>query len=236
MKILIQLNSDRDCAGLANNMPHTHEVVLWNPAEDDIRLMDVDAYIFTESDKLGFDVAKTVKDKPMLFFKCKQPSVFKRQALSVEAIPPCADLTRYPVEVPQRSLACDIFFLSNWAPPHFLNQINVEGKTFRAAGSVPLTHPGYIGRFDSPNEVSRYCLSAGVCIDSNLECAYDLAKIGCRVITDTPNSVGIPTFNASNINEVIFKLLNEKKPVLNPYESKIMTYANLAENVLRMLS
>ena len=95
---------------------------------------------------------------------------------------------------------------------------------------MPLPIPNYIGRFDSANEVSKYCLSAGVCIDLNLECAFDLARIGARVITNTENDLRIPTFDESNINDVIQRILNEKKPVLNRYENSILNYKMLVEH------
>lgn len=231
MKILVQKGEGRDYIGLINALGN---VMIWDPAEHDIRDSKADLFIFTKPEVLGFDAVKASLNKPVLFYKCVQPSVFKRECISFETIPPCADLVRYPLEIPDKTLACDIFYLSNWEQDtSILNKI--KGAIFRAAGSVPLPIPNYIGRFDSANEVSKYCLSAGVCIDLNLECAFDLARIGARVITNTENDLRIPTFDESNINDVIQRILNEKKPVLNRYENSILTYKMLVEHAFTLL-
>lgn len=231
MKILVQKSDGRDYIGLVNALGG---VMIWDPAEHDIRDAKADLFIFTKPEVLGFDVVKASQNKPVLFYKCVQPPVFKRECLSLEHIPVCADLVRYPLEIPDKSLACDIFYLSNWE--HDTSILNkIKGGVFRAAGSVPLALPNYIGRFDSANETSKYCLSASVCIDLNLECAIDLAKLGARVITNANNKLGIPVFNENNINEIIHSVLKNKKPVLNPYADKIISYKNLVDHIFQML-
>lgn len=231
MKILVQKKDDRDCIGLVNAL-QGHDVVLWQPS-DDIKDVKADLYIFTEPDKLGFDAAKAATKT--LFFKCVQPAVFKRAAISVETIPLCADMVRYPIVSRDNKLACDVFYLSNFKDrTDELSRVRVDG-TFRIAGVTPANLANYIGRLDSPKEVSQYCLSAGVCIDFDFECAPDLLKIGARVITSKENGMGVPVFNMDNINEVIAGVLKEKKPVLNKYETNIITYKALADNLFEML-
>lgn len=231
MKILVQKSEGRDYIGLINALGN---VMIWDPAEHDIREAGADLFIFTKPEVLGFDAVKASLNKPVLFYKCVQPSVFKRECISFESIPPCADLVRYPLEIPDKNLSCDVFYLSNWE--HDTSILNkIKGSVFRAAGTIPIPLPNYIGRLDTPNEVSKYCLSAGVCIDLNFEYALDLARIGARVITNKENDLRIQTFNEDNINEVIQKVLSEKKPVLNRYENSILTYKALMEHAFQVL-
>lgn len=231
MKILVQKNDDKDCIGLVNALPE-HEIVLWSPTEEVVK---ADLYIFTEPEKLGYETAKTATKT--LFFKCVQPAIFKKPCISVETIPLCADMARYPLTIPNKKVACDVFYLSNF--PLDDNKINllsqIQGQfTFRIAGNIPVNLPNYIGRLDSPQEVSEYCLSAGLCIDFDFNYAPDILKIGGRVITSKENTLDIPTFS-DNINEVIADTLAKKKPVLNKYEVSIISYKALATNLFQML-
>ena len=225
MKILVQQNSDRDCVGITNGL-HGHEVYLWNDED----LIEADLYIFTRSEGLGFKAANLADNKRCIFFKCKKPATFKNTHLSIESIPPCADIVRYPLSFPSKELRCNALYLSNFANRTF--ELSHIQSPFRIVGTTPVNLPNYIGRLSNPQDVSRYCLSADVCIDFELESAIDLAKIGCKVITSQENTLGIPTFTLSNINDVISRVAGQKRPVLNPYENKIMTYKNLVDQIL----
>lgn len=227
MKILVQQNnSDRDCVGIINAL-QGHDVFLWNDEE----IPEADLYIFTKSENLGFKAASAADKKSCIFLKCRQPQSFKQSHLSIEALPPCADIVRYPPNIPDIKLKCNALYLSNFNSRIFeLSHITVP---FRVIGTTHVNLPNYIGRLDSPNQISQYCLSADVCIDFDLEYAIDLAKIGCKVITSKENDLGIPVFTLSNINDVIRQVAQQKKPVLNPYENKIMIYKNLVDNLLR---
>lgn len=237
MKILIQKSSDRDCVGVTNALAVNQEVMLWDPESQDIKDASPDLYIFTDVSKLGKYVFNNInKDAKFLFLKCVQPKEFSVKAISVETLPIAADTIRYPVAIPDKSLYCDVFYLSNFKDRTAeLSQINFNNLTFRAAGITALTLPNYIGRLDSPKEMSQMCLSVGVCIDFDLEYALDILKIGGRVITNVENNLDIPVFTQSTLCDVIRDVVNKKKPVLNKYENMILSYSQVVENILKLV-
>lgn len=236
MKILVQKNSDRDCIGITNALAAKYEVMLWDPESQDIKDAAPDLYVFTDTAHIGKYVINNLKDAKFLFLKCRQPADFKFKAVSIETLPIAADTLRYPPSIVNRSLYCDVFYLSNFKDrTDELSLLKLDNLTFRAAGSTPLRLPNYIGRLDSTKEMSEMCLSAGVCIDFDLEYGLDILKIGGRVITNKENSLDIPTFNKSNINEVVREVINTKKPVLNKYENLILSYSQILDNILKLV-
>lgn len=237
MKILVQKSSDRDCIGITNALATKHEVLLWDPDSQDIKDAAPELYIFTDSSKLGKYVISNVDSKAkFIFLKCQQPKDFSVKAVTFESVPMAADVLRYPPSLPDKSLYCDAFYLSNFQDrTSILNKLNFQGITFRAAGAIPLMLPNYIGRLDSPKEMSTMCLSAGVCIDFDLEYGLDILKIGGRVITNVENTLDIPVFNEENIVDVIRATINTKKPVLNKYENLILTYSQITDNILKLV-
>lgn len=237
MKILVQKSNDRDCVGITNALAPNHEVMVWDPESQDIKEASPDLYVFTDSSKLGRYVANNINEAAkFLFLKCRQPADFKVKGVSLDSLPVAADTIRYPVSIPNKQWYCDVFYLSNFRDrTSELSSINFNNLTFRAAGITPLTLPNYIGRLDSPREMSTMCLSAGVCIDFELEYGLDILKIGGRVITNKENNLDIPVFTQNNINEVIKSVLNKKKPVLNKYENLILSYSQVLDNILKLV-
>lgn len=240
MKILVQKNIDRDAIGVTNALAATgrHEIMLWDPDQHDIKEATPDLYIFTDISKLGrYTYNNVIKSARFLFLKCRQPEELDVKGVSLENLPYCADILRYPISLISKELYCDVFYLSNFKTDYtdILKKINLNNLSFRIAGASPVSLPNYIGRLDNPNEISQMCLSAGVCIDFDLEYGLDILKIGGRVITNVENSLEIPTFNENNINEVIRGIINTKKPVLNKYETLIMTYTNLLEHISKLV-
>lgn len=238
MKILVQKSSDRDCVGVTNALAaQQHEVMLWDPDLQDIKDADPELYIFTDVSKLGRYVYSNVnKAAKFLFLKCIQPTEFNAKGISLENLPIAADVIRYPVVIPQKELYCDVFYLSCFKDRSFeLSKIDLNNLTFRAAGNITLSLPNYIGRIDSPKEMSQFCLSASVCIDFDLEYGLDILKIGGRVITNVENTLDIPVFNETNINQVIREVINKKKPVINKYENSILSYSQILDNILKLV-
>lgn len=232
MKVLAQRSSDRDCIGITNAMLGLgHEITLWNPDEAPIG-KDHDLYLFTDSNKLGYESAKHSDKHTCIFIKCKQPSCFKNPHRSIESMPVCADTMRFPAALRKNEYASRVCYISNYKDRTF-ELSHVKQNDFIIVGGVPINLPNYIGRLDSPQEFSEFALSAELCIDFYLEMAVDLAKLGARVITSSPNDLGIPTFQLENINDVIDEQIKAKKPILNPYNSKILSYMNFISEILR---
>ena len=239
MRILVQKNQDRDIVGITNaliasNPPH--EIHIWDPEENIRDIGDVDLAIISDSGQTGYKTYSALKKgTKVLFLKCAQPDFFNGDGTVISTLPHCADDKRYPPTFPERQYYCDV------AVFNVLNTLNEEcmgilskippDLTLRIMGD-PINSPNYIGVCGEPYEVSKYCLSAGVCIDFGLQTGLDLARIGCSVVTDTENNVGIPVFDIDNIEDVVRSELSKKKPVLNPYEVPIITYTQFLQYML----
>ena len=243
MKISIQQSQDRDIVGLFNALTHRHHDILWWDPQQDLKEFRPDLAIFTDSSKLGYRVFGSTAKSVNLFVKCDAPAECKAEKkLKIENLPDLADTILFPPAYYHRSFAVDAFFLSLYplekeSQVQALNMVDPisNGFTWRIAGNVLVPHVSYIGRVHSPEESSKLCKSAGVCIDFDFKTAIDLLKLGCRVITDTPNNIGVPVFTPSNINEVIKRVLAESKPVINRYEEKILSYTQFCVHLSELV-
>ncbi len=228
MKILVQKSEDRDIIGVSNALSLIHEVSIWDQNEDIREIDHVDFAIFSDTAKLGYKTFSALKKGVrIVFLKCGAPSFFKGDnGTTILSLPYCADDKRYPPTFSEKRYYCDVLAfnpmgkLSNYID--ILRQVP-KNFTFRVVGE-PVDLPNYIGGCTTPMEVSKYCMSAGVCLDFDLDVALDLAKIGCNVISNAENTISIPVFQDKDIGEVIGVQLKKKPPVLNPYEVKIITY------------
>lgn len=233
MKISIQQSQDRDSVGLFNCFTHKgHEVLWWDENADTLKEFRPDVAFFTKTDGLGYRAYGACNKATNVFLKCAPTEECKAEKkFVIEGFPPLADYVLFPPAYFHKGLAVDVFYLSiypleNEGQVQALNMIDPirGGFSYRAAGNIPMPHVSYIGKVFSPEDSSKLCRSASVCIDFGLKQAFDLLKIGCRVITDTPNNLDIPVFTASTINDVIKEVLGKPKPVLNNYEEKILSF------------
>lgn len=244
MKISIQQSQDRDVVGLFNALTHRrHEILWWDPDKQDLKEFRPDVAIFTDSSKLGYRVFGSTAKAVNLFVKCDAPEECKAEKrFKFETMPDLADTVLFPPAYFHKNLAVDVFFLSlypleNESQVQCLNVIDplMYGFTWRAAGNVPLPHVSYIGRVQTPEESSKLCKSAKVCIDFGFKQALDLLKLGCQVITDTPNNLQVPVFTPSTINQVIKEAIAQPKPIINRYEEKILSYSQFCGHLEQLI-
>lgn len=233
MKISIQQSQNRNLVGLFNCFTHRgHEVLWWDDNADTLKDFRPDVAFFCRTEGLGYRAYGAVGKAVNVFLGCTPSEECKAEKkLAIEGFPPLADTVLFPPAYFHKSLAVDAFYLSIYPleteeQVQSLNMIDPisGGFSYRAAGNVLMPHVSYIGKVYSPEDSSKLCRSASVCIDFGLKQAFDLLKIGCRVITDTPNDLDIPVFNPSTINGVIKTVLSTPKPILNKYEEKILSF------------
>ena len=243
MKILVQKSNDRDMIGLFNALSVKYEVVPWDHEKADLNAISPDVAFFNDTSKLGYNTFKSSKKSTNVFIKCQAPDFCRGENnIIIEAMPTLADTIRYPHAYYHKSLAVDAFYLSNFniTDESCLQCLNVidpitYNYTYRSAGTVPIQQVTYIGGIANASDAAKLCKSAGVCIDFGLECAVDLLKIGCRVITNKENTLDIPVFTPSTINDVIKSVLAQPKPVLNKYEGLIMSYAQFCPQLGQLI-
>lgn len=231
MKISIQQSQDRESVGLYNCLTHRGHDVLWWDDVDALKEFRADVAFFTKTDGLGYRAYGATSKAVNVFLGCVPTEECKAKKFVIEGLPPLADTILFPPAYHHKDLAVDAFYLSIYpldkdSQAQSLNMIDPirGGFSYRTAGNVSLPHVSYIGRVFTPEDGAKLCRSASICIDFGLKQAYDLLKIGCRVITDTPNNLDIPTFTPANINQVIRDLLGKPKPVLNNYEERILSF------------
>lgn len=227
MKILIQKNTDRDVIGILNALVVNHKVQIWDIDVDAIlNPEDAELVIFTDTTKLGYEAFKNLnKQVKVLFLKCQKPDFYKYASITIGTLPYCADERRYPPNYYDNDYRCDVLYIQNYGEKRevWFNRVPKD-LIFRIIGR-PVNHTNYIGGCNDPAEVTKFCKSAGVCLDFDLEYALDLARIGCTVITDKENDLGFSVFNEDNIGQIIRDELAKTKPILNPYENKIISYS-----------
>lgn len=230
MRVLVQYSLDRDVVGIANALAQkSHEVLLWNPDEHDIKEFEFDVAIFCDYRRLGFTVKKAAQKKPVLYLKTQH---FEGLAGSViETLPACADNIRFPPTYYNKDFHNDVFVYSHQE----LSEENIEllktipdSLCLKLVG-VKVDLVNYIGNSSNPQFISQLARSSKVCIDFGLNCAYDLAKIGANVITDTENQVGLPVFNTETFLDVLESAIKKTQPVLNPYDQLIMPYSQFLQ-------
>lgn len=233
MRVSIQQSQDRNSVGLYNCLTHRgHDVLWWDDNADTLKEFKPDVAFFSKTDGLGYRAYGAVNKATNVFFGCMPGEECKAEKkFVIEGFPPLADTILFPPAYFHKNLAVDVFFLSIYpieteSQAQSLNVIDPirGGFSYRAAGNVALPHVNYIGRVYAPEDSSKLCRSASICIDFGLKQAFDLLKIGCRVITDTSNNLDIPVFTPGTINHVIRDLLSKPKPVLNQYEEKILSF------------
>lgn len=216
---------DRDSVGIANALASkNHQIGLWNPDEHDIKEFEFDLAIFNDSSRLGFAVKKAVNKKKVLYLKT--PPKDNIPGVAVETLPACADLERFPPAYYDKSIANEIFLYTyKQLTEEQLEILSLipNSLQFKIVG-VKVDLPNYIGNTTDPKVVTKLARSSKVCIDFDLMCAYDLAKIGCNVITDSENQVNLPVFNSENFLDTLNTAIQKKQPVLNPLDKLIMPY------------
>lgn len=243
MKICIQKSGDRDAIGLFNALSRRHMAVWWEHDKHDIKDINPDVIFFTDTSKLGTRVFGTVRNAVNVFLKCDIPESCKAEKkIMFESFPQLADTVLFPLTHFDKNCAVDVFFLCNHplGKESELQAINMidpiaNGFTWRTAGNVPLSHVSYIGHVMTPEECSKLCKSASICIDFGLKQAVDMLKIGCRVITDTENKLDIPVFTPSNINNVILETLKKPRPIINRYEELILSYTQFCGQLSKLI-
>jgi hypothetical protein len=227
---------DRDVVGIANALAEKkHDVILWKPSEDDISQAEFDIAIFCDHANLGYKVKSAVKKKPVLFLKTKP--LDGAVGVTLDSIPACADLSRFPPSYYDKKLANDVFlFLQSELDERKLNILSKIPKnlTFKIIG-VKCDLPNYIGNTSNVNTVSKLATSSKVCLDFELTSAYDLAKIGCNVITDSENQINLPIFNEENFLDKLTEALNKKRAVINEMSSLIMPYSQFLDYISEIL-
>lgn len=241
MKILLQESNDRDVVGVANALlQKRHELVFWSKDKGpDIKEVadDLDLAIFSNTTDLGRQTFTPIKKKTkVLFLKCDQPDAFKHPGSVISSLPYCADEVRFPPNFPEKKYECDLLYYCDgrYEPPMDIINSVPKDITFRIVGQR-LDTPHYIGMCRSPLEVSKLCLSAKLCLDYNFESGLDLARIGCNVITNRPNDIGMTEYNQDNFAEVIRTHKEDKRPVFNPFEEKIISFSHFLKFMFETL-
>jgi len=244
MKISIQQSQDRDIVGLFNALTHRHHDVLWwDPSQQDLKDFKPDVALFTDASKMGYRVFGATAKAVNLFIKCDAPEECKAEKkFKFESLPDLADTILFPPAYFHRGLSVDAFYLSIYplekeSQAQCLNVIDpiMHGFTWRAAGNIALPHVSYIGRVQSPDESSKLCKSAKVCIDFGFKQAIDLLKLGCTVITDTENNLQVPVFTPATINQVIKDTISKPKSIINKYEEKILSYSQFCGQLEQLI-
>lgn len=244
MKISIQKSPDKDAVGLFNALSNRrHQTHWWDSEKEDIRDFKPDIIFFTETSKLGTKNIAAVRDAVNVFLKCEVPENCKAEKkFAFESFPILADTVLFPIMHYCKEYAVDVFYLSNFplekeSEAQTINMIDPISNNFtwRTAGNAPLAHVSYIGHVMTPEDASKLCKSASICIDFGFKQAVNLMKLGCRVITDMENTWDLPVFTPATINQVIAETLAKPKPVLNKYEDKIMSYTQFCGQLSQLI-
>lgn len=242
MKISIQQSENRDIVGIYNALSSRGHKIVWWDCEQNLDIKP-DVAIFNNCEKLGYRVMGATAKAVNIFIDCQPPEICKaEQKFVLENLPALADTLLFPPAFFHKNLAVDAFYLSIYplekeSETQTLNMIDPISNnfTYRIAGTIPTSHVSYIGSLQNPEDNSKLCKSAGVCLDFGFKQAIDLLKLGCRVITDTENNLDIPVFTPSTINQVIKDVLSKPKPIINKYEATILSYNQFCDHVSKLI-